>query len=102
MYPHIISSALINRDHWILIAVLAKRNKVFYLDSLKSSAKHRKEAYSQAQHILNELVSQIFSSTVPIVLPLFPYAVLTLIVFIHVVHLLRMSGGEGRTGKEYL
>ena len=54
MAKHIITSYRVTRDHWILAVVLAKRNKVFYLDSLRNSANNRKEAYVQFMELLDE------------------------------------------------
>ena len=54
MAKHTITSYHENRSHWILTVVLAKRNKVFYLDSLKNSVNNRKEAYIQLMQLLDE------------------------------------------------
>ena len=54
MAKHIITSYYVTRDHWILVVVLAKRNKVFYLDSLRNSIDNRKEAYLQFMHLIDE------------------------------------------------
>ncbi len=54
MAKHIITSYCVTRDHWILAVVLAKRNKVFYLDSLRNSIDNRKEAYVQFMHLIDE------------------------------------------------
>ena len=54
MAKHIITSYRVTRDHWILAIVLAKRDKVFYLDSLRNSICNRKEAYIQFIQLLDE------------------------------------------------
>ena len=54
MAKHIITSYCVTRDHWILAAVVAKRNKVFYLDSLRNSMQNRKEAYFQFMELIQE------------------------------------------------
>ena len=54
MAKHIITSYCVTRDHWILAVVLAKRNKVFYLDSLKNSVDNCKEAYVQFIHLIDK------------------------------------------------
>ena len=50
MAKRIITSYCVTRDHWILAAVVAKRNKVFYLDSLriawKIARKHTSSSWS--------------------------------------------------------
>ena len=59
MAKHIITSYCVTRDHWILTVVLAKRNKVFYLDSLRNSVDNRKEAYIQFMQLLRRWLSSL-------------------------------------------
>ena len=54
MAKRIITSYCVTRDHWILAAVVAKQNKVFYLDSLRNSMQNRKEAYVQFMELIQE------------------------------------------------
>ena len=54
MAKRIITSYCVTWDHWILAVVLAKRNKVFYLDSLRNSMDNRKKAYLQFMHLIDE------------------------------------------------
>ena len=54
MAKRIITSYCVTRDHRILAAVVAKRNKVFYLDSLRNSMQNRKEAYFQFMELIQE------------------------------------------------
>ena len=54
MAKQIITSYRVTRDHWILVVVLAKGNKVFSLDSLMNRINNRKEAYIQFMQLLDE------------------------------------------------
>ena len=68
MAKHIITSYCVTRDHWILAAVVAKQNKVFYLDSLKISMENRKDAYHQFVHLIQEWVPKLSSPSMAIIL----------------------------------
>ena len=54
MAKRIITSYCVTRDHWILATVVAKRNHVFYIDSLRNSMQNRKESYLQFMELIQE------------------------------------------------